>query len=140
AEAYVEAHRHGPRPLVPTDLRERFVERARAMSSTVESIATINDVPNATARYLDTLAAEVDGRVKAAVCWPEFGSLDWSGARLSIESRPTVGNDRLGITGCFCAIAETGTIAIISGAATPTATALLPDTNVAVVRADRTVS
>ena len=33
-----------------------------------------------------------------------------------------VGNDRLGVTGCFCAIAETGTLVVLTGADTPTAT------------------
>ena len=51
-----------------------------------------------------------------------------------------MGHDRLGITGSFCAIAETGTLVFLSGADTPTATALLPDTHIAVVRADRIVS
>ena len=59
---------------------------------------------------------------------------------MQIDVRPTVGKDRLGITGTFCAIAETGTLVLLSGADTPTATALLTDTHVAVVRADRVVS
>ena len=74
------------------------------------------------------------------VCWPEFASLDWAGAGLAVEARPTIGHDRLGITGSFCAIAETGTLVFLSGADTPTATALLPDTHIAVVRADRIVA
>jgi L-lactate dehydrogenase complex protein LldG len=37
-------------------------------------------------------------------------------------------------------MAETGTLVILSGAGMPTATALLPDTHVAVVRAERIVS
>ena len=74
------------------------------------------------------------------MCWPEFAALDWAGAGLAIEARPTAGNDRLGITGSFCAIAETGTLVLLSGADTPTATALLPDTHIAVVRGDRIVS
>jgi L-lactate dehydrogenase complex protein LldG len=140
AEAYVTTHRHGPRPQMPADLRARFIERARDMSSTVESIAATSDVPRATARYLDTLAADIGGQSRTGVCWPEFAPLDWSGAGLSIEPRPTLGNDQLGITGCFCAIAETGTIVLTSSAVAPTATALLPDTHVAIVRADRIVS
>ncbi len=56
-----------------------------------------------------------------------------------MEARPTIGNDRLGVTGCFCAIAETGTLVVLSGADTPTATVLLPDTHVAIVRAERVV-
>ncbi len=74
------------------------------------------------------------------MCWPEFTDLDWRGAGLAIEPRPTTGQDRLGITGTFCAVAETGTLVVIAGADTPTATALLVDTHVAVVRSDRIVS
>jgi L-lactate dehydrogenase complex protein LldG len=73
------------------------------------------------------------------VCWPEFAALDWAGAGLRIEARPTTGDDRLGITGVFCAIAETGTMTILSGADTPTATTLLPETHVAVVPEERIV-
>jgi L-lactate dehydrogenase complex protein LldG len=140
AETYVTAHRHGPRPQMPADLRARFIQRARDMSSTVESIAAMSDVPSAVARYLDTLAPDIGGQPRTGVCWPELASLDWSTAGLSIDPRPTLGNDRLGITGCFCAIAETGTIVITSGAGTPTATALLPDTHDAIVRPERIVS
>ena len=139
AEAYVTTHRHGPRPQMPADLRARFIERARDMSSTVESIAAMSEAPQAIARYLDTLAPEI-GQSRTGVCWPEFATLDWSTAGLSIASRPTLGDDLLGITGCFCAIAETGTIVITSSATTPTATALLPDTHVAIVRTERIVS
>ena len=74
------------------------------------------------------------------MCWPEFADLDWESVGLSVEARPTTGDDRLGITGTFCAIAETGTLVVLTGADTPTATTLLPDTHVAVVRADRIVS
>ena len=79
-------------------------------------------------------------RSRAGVCWPEFADLDWAAAGLAIEARPTVGADRLGITGCFCGIAETGTLLVLSGADTPTATTLLPDTHVAVLDAGRIVS
>ena len=140
ADAYIAAHRHGPRPDMPADLRARFIIRATDMSSTVESIATLADAPAAVARYLDTLARAGGERLYSGVCWPEFANLDWGAAQLAIEPRPAGGEDRLGITGCFCAVAETGTILITSGAATPTASALLPDTHVAIVRAERIVS
>jgi L-lactate dehydrogenase complex protein LldG len=51
-----------------------------------------------------------------------------------------VGGDRLGISGCFCAIAETGTLVILAAPEAPTATVLLPDTHIAIVRAERIVS
>jgi L-lactate dehydrogenase complex protein LldG len=143
ASAYVAAHAQGPRPAMAGDLVERFVRRATDMESTVERIASLARLPQAVARYSDALDLEpaiADQRSHRGVCWPEFAELDWAGAGLAIEARPTQGNDRLGITGTFCAIAETGTLVITSGAATPTASMLLPDTHVAVVRPDRIVA
>ncbi|HET9337385.1 MAG TPA: lactate utilization protein C [Casimicrobiaceae bacterium] len=143
ASAYVAAHAQGPRPAMAGDLVERFVRRATDMESTVERIASLARLPQAVARYIDALDLEpaiADQRSHRGVCWPEFAELDWAGAGLAIEARPTQGNDRLGITGTFCAIAETGTLVITSGAATPTASMLLPDTHVAVVRPDRIVA
>jgi len=143
ADAYIAAHRHGPRPAQSAALIARFVERAGDMASTVERIGALAEVPAAVARYLDSLElppALAAQKSHQGVCWSEFASLDWTGAGLAIEARPTMGHDRLGITGTFCAIAETGTLVLLSGADTPTATALLPDTHVAVVRADRIVA
>ncbi len=143
AEAYIAAHAQGPRPVSPSDLVARFAQRATDMASTVERIASEAAIPAAVARYLEALELPPElaaQKSHAGVCWPEFAGLDWSGAGLSIEARPTSGHDRLGITGSFCAIAETGTLVFTSGADTPTASALLPDTHVAVVRADRVVA
>ena len=44
------------------------------------------------------------------------------------------------ITGSFCSIAETGTLVVLTGRELLTETTLLPDTHVAIVRADRIVS
>src|SRR5438105_5627812 len=140
ADAYIGAHRYGPRPAMPADLRSRFITRATDMSSTTESVTALADIPHAVGRYLDSLAGGGGERLRTGVCWPEFANLDWPAAGLSIEARPAIGTDRLGITGSFCAVAETGTILITSGASTPTATALLPDTHIAVVHANRIVS
>jgi len=143
AEAYIAAHAQGPRPAMPADLVARFLQRATDMASTVERIASAAEIPAAVARYLDALELPPElaaQKSHAGVCWPEFADLDWSGAGLFIEARPTAGHDRLGITGAFCAIAETGTLVFTTGADTPTASALLPDTHVAVVRADRVVA
>jgi L-lactate dehydrogenase complex protein LldG len=142
AEAYLAAHAQGPRPKLSPDLAARFMQRARDMESTVERIESVGAIPTHVARYLDALKLppELAMQSRAGVCWPEFAALDWAGAGLAIEGRPTLGDDRLGITGAFCGIAETGTLVILSGAETPTATTLLPDTHVAVLRADRIVA
>jgi L-lactate dehydrogenase complex protein LldG len=143
AQAFIEAHGQGPRPTMPADLLTRFMQRASDMQSTVERLADRGELPAAVARYLAAVDARADTAVPTArvgVCWPEFADLDWHAAGLAMEARPTIGQDRLGITGTFCAIAETGTLVVLTGQGAPTATALLPDTHIAVVRADRIVS
>ena len=143
ALAYIAARGQGPRPAMPADLVARFVERATDMASTVERIAALADVPQTVARYLDaldlppTLAMQ---KSHSGVCWPAFADLDWAAHGLAIEARPTIGHDRLGITGSFCAIAETGTLVFTAAADTPTASMLLPDTHVCVVRTARIVA
>ena len=143
AQAYVAAQAHGPRPAMPPDLLQRFLQRATDMASTVERIAAPSLIPQAVARYLDALQLRPSlemQRSRSGVCWPEFAGLDWTAVGLDIETRPTVGHDRIGITGSFCAIAETGTLVLVTGEPWPVASALLPDTHVAVVRASRIVS
>ena len=143
AEEYVAARAQGPRPAMPADLVTRFMHRAHDMASTLERIAARAEIPHAVARYIDALDlpdAIAAQKSRLGVCWPEFSDLDWDGAGLSIEARATLGHDRLGITGSFCAIAETGTLVFTSAPSSPTATALLPDTHVAIVRESRIVA
>ncbi len=142
AEAAMAAHRQGPRPTLAADRILRFMQRARDMESSVERIDERAAIPAAVARYLDGLplpAGPSGEKARAGVCWPEFAALDWAGVGLRIEARPTQGDDRIGISGVFCAIAETGTMVILAGADAPSASALLPDTHVAVVPAGRIV-
>ncbi|HXU67406.1 MAG TPA: lactate utilization protein C [Casimicrobiaceae bacterium] len=133
AHAYLVARRQGPRPELPADLAQRFLQRAADMSSTTARIDAIEQAPAAVARYLDHAAVR-------AVCWPELAMLDWRGAGIDVDVRPASGDDMIGITDCFCAIAETGTLVFASGIDSPPATFLLPETHVAIVRADQIVA
>jgi L-lactate dehydrogenase complex protein LldG len=141
AVAYLAARKQGPRPSLAGDLAARFLARAQDMESSVDRVGTLDDVVAAVGRYVDTIEVVQDpvSNSRAGVCWPEFGWLDWSRANLSIESRPTVGHDLVGVTGCYCAIAETGTLVFVTGAEYPSATFLLPETHVAIVRVDQVV-
>jgi L-lactate dehydrogenase complex protein LldG len=135
AHAYIAARRQGPRPAMPDDLVQRFVDRARDMSSTVDRVASLRDVTEAVARYL-----EAGSLSRSAIGWPELVELPWRSHGIDCEARPATGDDAIGITGCFCAIAETGTLVFVTSADTPSATFLLPDTHIAVVRATQVVS
>ena len=74
-----------------------------------------------------------------AVCWLEFEGLSWQAAGMEIAARPARDSDLVGITGAFCAIAETGTLMTVTGPRTPATVSLLPETHIAIVPASRIV-
>jgi L-lactate dehydrogenase complex protein LldG len=97
-------------------------------------VQSLEDVPAAAARYLSGL-----GVAPAAIAWETMSSMDWQQAGLGVEFRPPVDKDLVGITGCFCAIAETGTLMLLSGSETYASAALLPETHIAVIPVSRIV-
>lgn len=130
----LRAHSRGPLPPFEGDLAARFCARAHATTSTTDRVERLQDVPQAVARYL---AAQ--DLPRAGCVWPALAHLDWQGGGLSLEARPATGEDLLGVTGAFCALAETGTLMLVSGVQTPSSVSLLPETHVAVVDVARVV-
>lgn len=133
-EARIRAHPVGPRPALGWDLVARFREQCVRMSSTVDEVSGMAAVPAAVARFLAD-----QGLATRAVAWPVIAQLDWSGTNVTVEGRPAAGPDLVGITGVHLAIAETGTLMMLSGPETFPATSLLPETHIAVVPVDRIV-
>lgn len=131
----IAARLPGPRPPVAGDLLARFKEKSEAQSTTVDIVTDWSAVPDATARYLDN-----QGLAKRAVGWPLIRGHDWASAGIAFEARGAADADLVGITGCYCAIAETGTLMLLSGVATPASVSLLPETHVAVLAASRIVA
>ncbi|HXJ73448.1 MAG TPA: lactate utilization protein C [Candidatus Dormibacteraeota bacterium] len=132
--ARLDARVRGPLPTMEWETQTRFRERCIAMMSTIGEAESIVEVPRAVASYLKEKNLPTSG-----ACWPEFAALDWAGAGLAVEARPSRGDDKLGITGAFCALAENGTLMLLSGEDTYATTSLLPENHVAVVPASRIV-
>jgi len=120
----------GPRPAADVDLVAAFRARSEALASTVDEVAGLADVPRAIAAYL-----AANNLAPRAVCVPDLAGFDWRGAGIEMEARAAVDHDLVGITGVFRAIAETGTLMLCSGPATPATVSLLPETHIAVVPA-----
>ena len=131
-DAYLQARPQGPRPRIDGDPVARFRAKSEALSSTVDEVSTADQVPQAVARYLAAHRLPTQ-----AVCWPALAGLPWGQSGIAVAARPATGSDLVGITGCFCAVAETGTLMLCSGPGTPAATSLLPETHIAVVPAGR---
>jgi L-lactate dehydrogenase complex protein LldG len=132
---HLAQHPRGPQPPVPDDLVARFRERALKLSSDVLETADRSEVPTLLARYLNE--RKLPGR---GACWPSLAGLPWNTAGLEMQPRPARDDDPVGVTGAFCAIAETGTLMLLSGAETPATTSLLPETHVAIVDPRRIVA
>jgi len=132
---YLARHPVGPQPAVGGDLVAHFIEQARRMSDTVERVASRDEVPAAVARYLDA-----EGIARKVIGWDGLMGLDWRAAGIEFAARPPENLDKVGITGCFCAVAETGTLMLLSGPETFASASLLPETHIAIVETDRIVA
>ncbi len=127
----------GPQPGIArvTDPVRQFRRECDRLETTYGETQSLAGVPNEVANYLD--ANDLERRV---LVWHELAGLDWAGAGIGMDDHAAQGTDRTGVTGCFCAIAETGTVLLLSGPATPKATALVPDTHICIVRRSRIVA
>lgn len=135
AEAYLRAGGRGPRPVLANGLLARFCERAESLSSSVERVAQPADVPLRVAAYL-----QQQGLAANAVTTHDVAAFDWMAAGIEVSVRPAVDADTTGISSCFCAIAETGTLMLLSSPATPATVSLLPETHIALVPVARIVA
>lgn len=132
---YLARHPSGTRPPAPGDLVAAFVDEATKLATTVDEVATLADAPAAAARYLSAHDLPMQ-----AVAWRTLGELDWAAAGVAVEFRKPVDGDLVGLTGCFCATAETGSLVLLSGPDTYASAGLLPETHIAVVPASRIVA
>jgi L-lactate dehydrogenase complex protein LldG len=131
------ARARGPIPALPAEksaLVARFRDKSAVQSSTLDSIARLADAPAAVARYLQEQLLPLQAAV-----WPSLADLDWQAAGVTISARGAVDADMVGVTSCFCAVAETGTLMLCSAPDHPATVSLLPETHIAIVPTHRIV-
>ena len=130
----IARHEVGPQPAFAhaPDRLAQFRKECDRLGTTHALLVSDRDVPAEVARYLAATGLE-----PALAGWREFAGLDWAGAGIEFRNRPANAEDATGLTGSFCAIAETGTVLLLSSPVTPKVTALLPETHICVVRAAR---
>lgn len=135
---YIAQKPVGPQPEIGPDPLARFIAQSERLQTTVDVVSGMQDVPRAAAQYLDS-----KGLGDQAVIWPGLSGLDWQASGLRVQARAPYRDDPapdlVGITGCFAAIAETGTLALLSGQDSPASMALLPETHIAIVLRSRIV-
>ena len=118
-------------PDVRFDLFCRMAEKAGAVTSRID---TENDVPMAVAAYLESL--ELPLRLTVA---PVLEPLAWSEARLSATFGVPSPEDKVGMTLAAFGVAESGTLVMESGPATPSTLNFLPDIHIVILRIENLV-
>jgi L-lactate dehydrogenase complex protein LldG len=113
-----------------------FIANVEKEFGTVFRVPSVGDVPAAVADYL--AAQNLEPAFALAPALAE--TIPW-GQRplLQFQARAAVPTDVGGVTAAFAGIAETGTLMLPSGAATPTTLNIVPETCVVVLHARRIV-
>ena len=141
--ARVAAHRRNLIParaasLDPPARVDLFVTMAQAVQTTVARVASDEDVPGEVARYL--AAENLPAELKMAPD-PRLDALPWAERPLlQIRRGKAEAGDAVSLTPCLAAVAETGTLMLVSGEATPTTLNFLPDTHIVMLRAGQVVA
>lgn len=141
--ARIAEHRRNLIPARATTLEKAaridlFVAMSEAVQTTVARVAKDIDIPGEVARYLaaENLPAELRMAPDASL-----DALPWrERPLLNIRPGKAEPGDAVSLTPCVAAIAETGTLMLVSGEATPTTLNFLPDTHIVVLRAHQVVA
>jgi L-lactate dehydrogenase complex protein LldG len=139
----VAAHRRNLVPARATAIDpparvDLFVDMAQAVQAPVARVAAEADVPGEIARYL--AAENLPAEIRMAPD-PGLDALPWADRPLlEVRRGKAEPGDTASLTPCLAAVAETGTLMLISGEATPTTLNFLPDTHIVMLRADQVVA
>ena len=114
-----------------------FVAQAESLNATIDRVASPAEVPGVVADYL--ARENLPARLRAAPM-PELRELPWaSRPALEVGYGASDGGDEVGLTAAFAAVAETGTLMLVSGPDRPTTLNFLPDTHVVLLHRDQVV-
>jgi len=140
-ETRIANRRRGPVPARTkgdaATLTALFSSKAIEAAATVTTVASLEEVPQAIARYLrdnnlpSTLRLDPD---------PALEALPWDRApMLETSAGPSDGSHDNAVTFCEAGIAETGTLMLASGERHASGLAFLPETHVVVIRKSQIV-
>lgn len=109
-----------------------FIEKAEGVQTTVARVASAKEVPGEVARYLR------DNNLPAALRMgddPRLSAMPWKETALDVSKGRSHGLDLSAISHAESAVAETGTLALVSGHENPTTLNFLPDNHIVVLNA-----
>jgi len=146
AAAQLEARlKNHPAGLIPrrsggrdrAGLLQLFEEQITMVSATVRRVRSLTDIPAAVAEYLSSQNLPAEATVATGTL---LDGIDWKQhPMLRIRRGTPDPKDQVGVSAPFAAIAETGTLMLLSGPDSPSTLNFLPDTHIVVLPASRVV-
>lgn len=118
--------------LPPAERLDLFVRQAEAALATVARVETAADAPQAVAEYLR------NHNLPAAIRRgddPRLDAMPWERTALDVSRGASEGGDLNAVSHAFGGIAETGTLALVSGPDNPSTLNFLPDNHIVVIAA-----
>lgn len=113
-----------------------FRAEAERVFATVEQVATSAEIP---ARIADVLRAKnLPPRLRKGDD-AYLDALPWTTTTLTLDNGPAQADDAIGLSHSFAGVAETGTLALVSGPDNPTTLNFLPETHIVVIEAGQIV-
>jgi L-lactate dehydrogenase complex protein LldG len=107
-----------------------FKAEAERAAATLAEVASAAEIPEAIAAYLRDHNLPATLRIGAD---PRLAALPWEHTPLEVRHGPSDGHDLNAASVAFAGVAETGTLALVSGADNPTTLNFLPDNHLVVL-------
>ncbi len=127
-ERFVRPPEH-VRPKFTEAVRERFIATLREVTATVAEVDDWSAVPGAVVDYLERKDLS-----RSVVLAPALADLEWPSSLATRAGRAGSG-DSVAVTPCFAAVAETGTVVLLSSPESPTSLNFLPEDHIVVADA-----
>lgn len=109
-----------------------FMEQAQAVATSIAQIGDVSEAPMQIAQFLR--AHNLPARLRMGDD-ARLRDLPWGAASLEVSHGASSGDDLNSVSFAEAGIAETGTLALVSGAHNPTTLNFLPDNHIVILRA-----
>lgn len=136
ASQRLQSHPRGPLPAFEGSLLECFSQKMEKASASVLSVNNHAEAVRALVNYLQE--HQLPARLVAANT-PLLRDMPWPD-KLEVETRLANTADPVVVSSAFAGIAETGTLALLSGSETPTTLNFLPDNYICLLEEKNLVS
>nr|VFK36367.1 MAG: L-lactate dehydrogenase complex protein LldG [Candidatus Kentron sp. SD]VFK38564.1 MAG: L-lactate dehydrogenase complex protein LldG [Candidatus Kentron sp. SD] len=129
-----------PRPAISErNLARSFVTRLELVAGTVIHVPDLDAVPSVIVRHLEQYRLPHE---LVATRTPIIEDIPWSKLgpkKITLHYRAAIRTDKTSLTSAFSAIAETGTLVLVSGEQTPTTLNFLPEDHMVILTRDQIV-